>query len=127
VSAESTPSRWWAAVAGYPLLLGLGWVLASLAPRLLADAPNAGTVVGLLASLCFAGATLVYAPLLPLALYRDAAALRESGAAWSPSPVRWGLIGLPHAFAPLLSAILLVSLAVALLYLALRFRRVGIP
>jgi hypothetical protein len=129
VTAEpvSVSNRWWAAVAGYPVLLCLGWGLASLAPRILADAPGLGTVVGLLASLCFAVATLVYVPLLPLALYRDGAALRESGAGWPPSPVRWGLAGLVHALAPFASPVTVLSLAVALGYLAVRHRRVGLP
>lgn len=127
MSPEPVSNRWWVAIVGYPALLCLVWVLASLVPRLLVDPPGAGTVVGLLASLCFAAVTLVYVPLRPLALYRDAAALRESGAARTPSPARWSLAGLSPALTPFFSAITLLSLGIALLYLGVRSRRIGIP
>lgn len=124
------PSRWWYALLPYPVLVGLRYALVWLTAVLL---PTAGPsraeampvlLAGLAASIVGALVT-VTAPLFGAGLLLDVRALRTRSS-WSP---HWGYgaVGLLPVLGVFLEWLALVSVPVAVGYLALRRRRIGYP
>lgn len=111
--------RWWYVVAAFVGLSAVNLLaqvlfLSRLLPAV--GAPAVGYVA-------LGTAITVVVPLLPMAIYRDAAHVRTNGSEWKPNPVGYFVAVTFGVFVPFIPLALLASGY----YLYTRHRRVGLP
>ncbi|GGL69752.1 hypothetical protein [Halocalculus aciditolerans] len=117
-------SRWWYWIGVLVVVtvveIGLGVLLVgAVAATLVSQGqPPTGALVVAVPYLVFALAVRV---IFPLAVFRDATAVRDADVEWSPEPWNWALVAVVGFFVPVFDT------AVALYYLYRRHRAVGVP
>jgi len=117
MSDGSVDSRWWLLVLAMPIVTVAEACLAFLLVGFVTASTGASGFVTLLVPAApFLAIALLVRLLLPLALYKDATAIRDADVAWDPDPANWGFLGFGLIFVPLLDSIL------AVVYLTLRSR-----
>lgn len=117
MSDGSVDSNWWLLVLAMPLVTLAEVCLSFLLVGFVYTSTGASGLVSLLIPAApFLAIALLVRLLLPLALYKDARAIRDADVEWEPDPVNWGFLGLGLIVIPILDSLL------AVVYLTLRSR-----
>ncbi|WP_435095821.1 hypothetical protein [Halarchaeum sp. P4] len=116
-ASADVDSRWWLLVLAMPAVTVIEACLGFLLVGFAYESIGSMDPVLLLAPAApFLGAAILVRLLLPVALYKDATAIRDADLDWNPDPANWGFLGLGLVVVPVLDSILAIT------YLTLRSR-----
>ncbi|GAD51489.1 hypothetical protein MBEHAL_0249 [Halarchaeum acidiphilum MH1-52-1] len=105
--SSDVDSRWWLLVLAMPIVTVVEACFAVLlAGFVYVSADGMDPSMVLVAAAPFLAIAVIVRAGLPIALYRDARAIRDADVEWAPDPANWGFLGLGLIVVPVLDSLL---------------------